>query len=115
MDPNEMIDPQKTVSIEILDVHLDYMRKDIQTVLKGMSNMATTDDIQKLSERMDKFVTTDRFDALEKKVDTGTLGSTFSRAMKTIQSISVTAAAVVALLGMIAALVHFYDKLKGVI
>lgn len=115
MEQNDMSEPQKATSIEILDVHLDYMRKDIQTVLRGMSNMATTDDIKKLSDRMDKFVTTDRFDALEEKVKTGTIGSTFSRAMKTIQSVAITAAAAVALFGMVAAIINFSDKLSMII
>jgi hypothetical protein len=115
MEPNDMTEPQKAVSIEILDVHLDYMRKDIQTVLKGMSHMATTDDIKKLSERMDKFVTTDQFNALKDKVETSTLGSTFSRAMKTVQSVAVTMAALAALFGVMAAFFHYYEKFKALV
>jgi hypothetical protein len=115
MEPNDMSEPQKAVSIEILDVHLDYMRKDIQTVLKNMSNMATTEDIKKLSERMDKFVTTDQFNALKEKVETSTIGSTVSRAMLMVQRVSVTTAAIVALVGMVVAIVNFFDKIKAVI
>lgn len=115
MEPNDRAEPKTAVSIEVLDVHLDYMRKDIQEMLRGMANMATTDDIKNLSARMDKFVTTDRFEALEKKVDTSTIGSTFSKAMKVIQSFSVTAAALVALFGMLAVVVRYFDKIQAVI
>lgn len=115
MEPNDRAEPKTAVSIEVLDVHLDYMRKDIQEMLRGMANMATTDDIKNLSARMDKFVTTDRFEALEKKVETSTIGSTFSRGMKTIQSLSITATALVALIGMVVAIVHYFDRIKAVI
>lgn len=114
MDPNDTIE-KRQMSNEVLAVHVDYLREDVQKVLKGLTGMATKEDVEKIAMRMDKFVTTDRFEALEKKVDTGTIGSTFSRGMKMVQSISVTTAAVVALIGMIAAIVHYFDKIKAVI
>jgi hypothetical protein len=110
-----MSDPQKAVSIEILDVHLNYMRKDIEAVLKGMEHMATTDDIKKLSERMDKFVTADEFNALKVKVEASTLGSTFSRAMKTVQSVAVTIAALAAIFGVMAAFFKYYEIVKALV
>lgn len=110
-----MSEAQKPMSIEVLDTHLEYMRKDIQKVLHEMSNMATTDDIKKLSERMDKFVTTDRFDALEKKVDASSLGSSFDRGLSLVTRISAAVAAVVAMVGILAALFKFFDSLKAII
>lgn len=112
MEPNEMTEPQKTVSIEILDVHLDYMRKDIQTVLKGMSNMATTDDIKKLSERMDKFATIDRVDALEKKIDASTIGNAFDRWIALITKLGAAGAVLSAFIGLVYTFVHFSDKIS---
>jgi len=64
---------------------------------------------------MDKFVTTDRFDALEKKVEDGTLGSSFARGALLVQRIAGAAAALIALGGILAAVVHFFDKIKAVI
>ncbi len=110
-----MSEAQKPMSIEVLDTHLEYMRKDIQKVLHEMSNMATTDDIKKLSERMDKFVTTDRFDALEKKVDASSLGSSFDRGLSLITRISAAIAALMAMAGIGVALVRFFDSIKAVI
>ncbi len=110
-----MSEAQKPMSIEVLDTHLEYMRKDIQTVLREMSNMATTDDIKKLSDRMDKFVTTDRFDALEKKVDASSLGSSFDRGLSMITRISAAIAALMAMVGIGVAVVRFFDSIKAVI
>ena len=100
-----------SMSNEALAIHVDYLRNDVQKVLIGMSEMATKSDMEKIVARMDKFVTQDRFEALEKKVDSGTIGSSVTRAMLTIQRVAVTAAAVTALFGMIAAIVHFFDKI----
>lgn len=106
---------QKTVSIEILDVHLDYMRKDIQTVIKGMTNMATTDDIKALSARMDKFVTQDRFDALEKKVEKNSIGNAFDRWTTVITRLFTAGAAIAGFGSLIYAFVHFSDKLSALV
>lgn len=108
-----MSDSPKAETIKELDLHLHYMRRDIEAVLKGMEHMATTDDIKKLSERMDKFVTADEFNALKVKVEASTLGSTFSRAMKTVQSVAVTIAALAAIFGVMAAVFKYYEILKA--
>lgn len=103
----------RPASIEVLDVHLGYVRDDIQKILREMQNMATTDDIRRLSERMDKFVTTDRFDALERRVEDGQLSTSFSKVTRAIQSFAATVAALIALGGVLFAVVHFIDKMKG--
>lgn len=106
--------PQAT-TIGELDIHLQYMQSILNDLRGGMANMATTDDIKALSERMDKFVTQDRFDALEKKVDNGTIGSSFTRAALLVQRVAGAMAALIALGGIVVAVVHYFDSIKAVI
>ena len=110
MEPN---DHSKAVSIELLDLHLSYLRKDMEQVLKAMTHMATTDDIKRLSDRMDKFVTADEFHAFKAEVKSNTLGSTFSRVMDTVQRIAVTGAAIGALFAAMAVFFKYFDIIKA--
>ena len=98
------------MTTDVLAVHVDYLRADVQKVL---TEMATKSDVDKIAKRMDQFVTTDRFDALEKKVDAGSIGSSLDRGLSLAIKLSSAIAAIIAMIGVIVAVVHFFDALKG--
>lgn len=97
-------------SIEVLDIHLDYLRKDMRTVLAAIQHMATKDDIRALESRMQSFVTRQDFDALAARVQTGSVQSTLDRWLTTAIKIAAFLGVVAAGCGTIYAFVHFIDK-----
>lgn len=108
--------PEKLpMSNEVLAVHVDYLRGDVQKVLIGMADMATKSDVEKIASQMKNFVTVDRFEALEKKVDAGTISSSFDRGLSLIIKVCSAGAAVTAFVGVLYAIFQFYDKIKALI
>jgi hypothetical protein len=99
-----------TISLEVVDIHLDYLRKDMRAVLAAIATMATKDDIRALENRMQSFVTRSEFDALAGQVKSGSIGSAFDRGLLLFTRLGAAVAVFVALCGLAAAAVHFFDK-----
>lgn len=106
----ELEDRKHPVSLEVVDIHLDYLRSDMRKVLAAIATMATKDDIRALEHRMQSFVTRSEFDALASKVQSGSVQSTFDRLLSFVTRMGAAAAVLVAVAGGIATLVHFLDK-----
>ena len=102
------------ISLEVVDIHLDYLRGDMARVLAAVERMATKDDIKALESRMQSFVTRSDFDALAAQVKSGSVESTFSSWMTAVRNVAATVAAVLALGGVVAAIVHWSDRVPGV-
>jgi len=98
------------MSIEVLDTHLDYLRRDITTVLAAIQHMATKEDIRALEARMQLFVTRQDFDALASKVAAGSVQSTLDRWLTTATKIATFFGVVGAGCGAVYAFVHFVDR-----
>lgn len=99
-----------TISLDVVDIHLDYLRKDMRAVLAAIATMATKDDIRALENRMQSFVTRSEFDTLANQVKTGSIGSAFDRGLSLFTRIGAAIAVLVAVGGMVAAVVHFLDR-----
>ena len=97
-------------SIAVLDLHLDYLRKDMAKVLLAVANMATKDDLRALENRMQSYATKDDLRALEIKVQLGAVGSTLDRWLTTATKWFTFLAAMGALAGVVYAAVHFIDR-----
>ena len=99
-----------TISLDVVDIHLDYLRKDMRAVLAAIATMATKDDIRALENRMQSFVTRSEFDTLASQVKSGSIGSAFDRGLSLFTRVGVALAVFVATCGLLAAAVHFFDK-----
>lgn len=80
------------VSLEIVDVHLDYLRDDMRKVLAAIATMATKEDLRALEHRMQSFVTRQEFDVLATQVKAGSIPSTLERWLLMVQRIGAAAA-----------------------
>jgi hypothetical protein len=96
-------------SIEGLDIHLDYLRRDVSKLLSAVENMATRDDIKRLEGQMGQFATRDELRALEAKMQTESVPSTLERWATWIQKIG-SAAAIVG--GAAVLLSHLLERIK---
>lgn len=99
-----------TISLDVVDIHLDYLRKDMRAVLAAIATMATKDDIRALENRMQSFVTRSEFDTLAQTVKSGSIGSAFDRGLSLFTRIGAAVAVFVSICGLLAAAVHFLDK-----
>ena len=99
-----------TISLDVVDIHLDYLRKDMRAVLAAIATMATKDDIKALEHRMQSFVTRSEFDALANQVKSGSIGSAFDRGLSLFTRVGAAIAVFVATCGLIATAVHFFDR-----
>lgn len=88
-------------SIEVLDLHLDYLRRDVARLVEAVGNMATREDIKRLEAQMGQFATIDQLRALEAKVSANSVPSTIERWATLLQKIG----AAIAVLGGAAVLV----------
>jgi hypothetical protein len=93
-----------------LDVHIEYVQRDIEAISRALSNMATKDDIHALEQRMAAFATKDEVAALEKSLRAGTVGSAFERVTGFITKAGAAFAVIAAGAAAVAALVHFLDR-----
>jgi hypothetical protein len=105
-------DPQSrpTISLDVVDIHLDYLRKDMRAVLAAIATMATKEDIKALENRMQSFVTRSEFDALASQVKSGSIGSAFDRGLSLFTRVGAGIAVFVALCGLVATAVHFFER-----
>jgi negative regulator of sigma E activity len=97
-------------SIAVLDLHLDYLRRDVAKLVEAVGNMATKADIEHLSRRMDTYATKDEVRALEAKVQSGSVPSTVDRWLTAVTKVGAAAAVLCAAAASVAALVHFLDR-----
>jgi len=79
-------------SIAVLDLHLDYLRRDVAKLVDAVGNMATKDDMRRLEGQMAQFATRDELRALEAKVTAGSVPSTIERWASWVQKIGAAAA-----------------------
>ncbi len=109
------LDHQGAVSAEVLALHLQYMRRDLDTLVKASSSMATKQDIEELEERMSGFATKRELEALETRLQKESLGSTFDRWLSLITRVGTAATVIAAATAAIIAAVRFWDSLKAVV
>lgn len=102
---SEEVNDQPAHSIEALDLHLRYMRRDMKTVLEQIRNMATQTDVQNLGRRID---------ALEQRVEKHPPETPFWRAVTNITRLGAAIAVVVAAVGAFVTAVHFWDRVDDV-
>jgi len=99
----------KSVSIAVLDLHLDYLRRDVGKLVEAVAQMATREDFKRLEGRMAEFATKQELSALEEKVSRNSVPSTVERWASMIQKIGAAAAVI----GGGAVLVaHFLERVK---
>jgi len=103
-------DQRPADSIAVLDLHLDYLRKDMAKVLLAVANMATKDDLRALEQRMQSYATKDDLRALEIKVQLGAVGTTLDRWLTSATRWLAFLAMVGAVGGVMYAVVHFVDR-----
>jgi hypothetical protein len=103
-------DQRPADSIAVLDLHLDYLRKDMAKVLLAVANMATKDDLRALEQRMQSYATKDDLRALEIKVQLGAVGTTLDRWLTSATRWLAFLAMIGAVSGVIYAAVHFIDR-----
>lgn len=105
----QVLRPAQTIGE--LDVHISYMRLELAKLVTALADMATKQDIHDLEERMKGFATKAELDAVEKKLSAETLQSTFDRWTSLITKLGAAVTVLVAGVGGIVALVHFWDRL----
>lgn len=66
-------------SIAVLDLHLDYLRRDVARLVEAVGHMATRDDIKRLEGQMAQFVTRDELRTLEDRIKGDSMPSTLKR------------------------------------
>jgi glucokinase len=101
---------KQAISLEVVDIHLDYLRGDMQKVLAAIDKMATREDLRALETRMQAFVTRQEFDALAGQVKAESVRSTFDSWLSIITRIGSAVAVLVAAGGGIYVLVHWLDR-----
>jgi hypothetical protein len=99
-----------TISLDVVDIHLDYLRKDMRAVLAAIATMATKDDIRALENRMQSFVTRSEFETLASQVKSSSIGSAFDRGLSLATRVGAAAAVFIAAGGGLAAIVHWFDR-----
>lgn len=109
------LEHQGAVSAEVLALHLQYMRRDLDTLVKASANMATKQDIEELEKRMSDFATRSELEALEKRLQKETLGNTFDRWLSLVTRTGTAATVIAAAVAAIIAAVRFWDSLKAVV
>ena len=107
---SERPDHKPATSIEVLDLHLDYLRRDVARLVEAVGNMATKADIDALSRRMDQYATRDELRALEIQVQRGSVPSTVDRWLTLITKIGAAACVIAGCAASVAAFVHFLDR-----
>lgn len=102
-------DEPKSVSIAVLDLHLDYLRRDVGKLVEAVAQMATREDFKRLEGRMEEFATKHELKALEEKVSRNSVPSTVERWATMIQKVGAAAAV---LGGASILIAHFLDRVK---
>lgn len=69
-------------SIAVLDLHLDYLRRDVARLVEAVGNMATRDDIKRLEGQMAQYVTRDELTKLEKRLESESFPTRFDKVTK---------------------------------
>lgn len=98
------VDERPATSLEALDLHLRYMRRDMKTVLDAIQKMATKSDFESLNIRIQH---------IEKQMDRQR-ESPFWKIVSNITKLGAAAAVLVATLGGIATVVHYWDRVDQV-
>ena len=101
-----------TISLDVVDIHLDYLRADMAKVLAAIATMATKDDIRSLENRMQSFVTRQEFDTLAGQVKSGSVKTAFDNWLSIITRLGTACAVIVAAAGGVAVLVRWFDKVQ---
>jgi hypothetical protein len=108
------MDEKPATSLAEVDVHIRYLRRDLQTLL---ANMATKADIEQLARRMEGYATKDELARttaevarIASEVKTGSVGSTFDRWLSVVTRIGTAGAVVAGFFAAMAALIHFMDR-----
>jgi hypothetical protein len=108
------IDEKPANSLAEVDLHIRYLRRDLQTLL---ANMATKTDIENLARRMEGYATKDELARtaaevarLSGEVRSGSVASTFDRWVSVITRLGTAGAVVAGFCAAVAAFVHFVDK-----
>ena len=97
-------------SIEVLDLHLDYLRRDVARLVEAVGNMATRDDIKRIEDRLAGYATREDLRTLEAKLSAQSVPSTIERWAGWITKLG-SAAAIVG--GGAVLVANLVDKLKG--
>ena len=74
-----MSDANRASSIEVLDLHLDYLRRDVARLVEAVGNMATRDDIKRIEDRLAGYATREDLRALEARMSAHSVPSTIER------------------------------------
>lgn len=101
---SDELDERPAESIEALDLHLRYMRRDMKKVLDAITGMATKVEVDRLSERIDH---------LETRIDRPR-ETPFWRMVGNVTRLGAAVAVVIAAIGMFATAVHFWDRVDNV-
>lgn len=106
-------------SVAELDLHFRYQRRDMATLLdrldamnRVLATMATKSDMEELKGQMRDFVRRSEFDELSRSFKEANVGKTFWRAVDAVTKLGGAIIVMVALGGLVAAFVHFADKVK---
>lgn len=102
---SDELDERPANSMEALDLHLRYMRRDVRKVLDAIEGMATKAEVNNLSARIDH---------LETRIDRPK-ESPFWRLVANITRLGAAIAVVVAAVGAFVTVVHFWDRVDGVV
>ena len=97
-------------SIEVVDLHLDYLRRDVAKLVEAMGNMATRDDIARIEGQLSRFATKDDLRQAEERWQGGSVQSTFDRWLSAITRLGSAFAVIAAGAAAAVALVHFLDR-----
>ena len=99
----------RATSIEVLDLHLDYLRRDVARLVEAVGNMATRDDIRRLEGQMAQYATRDELAAVRAEIQRASVPSTIERWAGMVQKIG----AALAVIGGGAVLIaHFLERVK---
>jgi len=107
-------DDKPATTVAELDLHFRYQRRDMAALMERLDaitrNMATKADIETLTTQMREFVRRGEFEDLKRLVTEGNATSTFWRLVEAVTKVGGAIAVMVAIAGMLAALVHFADR-----
>lgn len=104
------IEPRSASTIGELDVHLQYMRRELEKLVGAVAQMATKQDIRELEQRMSSFATKDELASLERRLGQDSLPNTFDRWLTAITKIGTAGGVIAGAAAAVAAFVHFLDK-----
>ena len=102
-------------TIEALDAHLYHLQRSIEKLVSATEGMATRADVESIGKRLDQFATKAELAELEKRVSGQSPANTFDRALSFITRVGAALAVVVALVGGVAALVHYLDRVPAAV